>query len=431
MITAKLSVPAAFFAQGDKATLVLDVYDPDNTMSNIQSVLCIYNGSAEVRLGQGTLNNATVIDDKGNGWKTVIVSYTANTVNFTSTETRTVAAGDWAMAVVFEVIGGQSSTTALDNIKIVKKVSDYSVVSIDGETIKWAPSWAGTFEGGAIVAGTGLHAKFPADYGIANADFSEGLKYWGATGGTATSVTEYVDLVNDGDNYYVQLDGVARTGYCGFRTSYLCIPEADLQVGDHVALKFDIYDPDNTASSFQVVLESIGCESGRLSQTTGSALKVVADHGNGWKTVVTEFDAPINAACTDTRAFKLGDWVVSIAVEVIGSSVDAETGEWITEHKTNAAFDNFEFVRADRGGFGKDAIAVTLDGKAIGNVNYGDANLDGKVDLVDLVRAKKYAAAVAGDGITSPISFISADVDGSNAIDAADFTAMINKILGL
>jgi hypothetical protein len=361
----------------------------------------------------------------------MIVPYTNDAINFVSTQTSTVAAGDWAAALCFEVPTGKASTTALDNIKIVKKVTAYEVVSIDGETIKWAPAWAGTFEGGATAAGAGLHAKFPAEYGIANADFSEGLKYWGATGGTATAITEYVDLVNDGDNYYIQLDGEARTGYCGFRTGYFCIPAADLQVGDYAALKFDIYDPDNTASSFQVILGAVDSKSGRLSQTTGSALKVVADHGNGWKTVVTEFDAAIADVCTASGAFKSGDWVFEIAVEVIESKVDAETGEWASEHKSTAAFDNFEIVRADRGGFGKDAIAVTLDGKAIGNVNAGDANLDGKVDLVDLVRAKKYAAAAAGDGITSPISFISADVDGSNAIDAADFTAMINKILGL
>ena len=441
LMTAKISVPAATFAQGDMATLVVDVYDPNNTMSNVQAVLAVYNGDTEIRLGQGTLNTAKVIADKGNGWKTMIVPYTANTINFTSTQTSTVEEGDWAMALCFEVPTDKASTTAIDNIKIVKKVTEYSVVSIDGETIEWAPDWAGTFEGGATVAGTGLHAKFPAEYGIANAGFSEGLKYWGATGGTATAITEYVDLVADGDNYYIQLDGEARNGYCGFRTGYLCIPEAALQVGDHVALKFDIYDPDNTASSFQVVLESIGCESGRLSQTTGSALKVVADHGNGWKTVVTEFDAPIKAACTDTRAFKLGDWVVSIAIEVIESkyAVDEngefildENGEktWASERKSNAAFDNFEIVRADRGGFGKDALAVALDGSAIGDVNVGDANLDGKVDLVDLVRAKKYVANQAsGVAMTSPISLVSVDADGVAGIGAEDIIAIINKIL--
>ena len=456
LMTAKISVPAATFAQGDMATLVVDVYDPNNTMSNVQAVLAVYNGSTEVRLGQGTFKNAKVIADKGNGWKTMLVPYTNNAINFTSTETNTVAEGDWAMVVAFEVPTGKASTTALDNIKIVKRVTEYSVVSIDGETIEWAPDWAGTFEGGAIGAGAWLNSKYPAEYGIANGDFSEGLKYWGATGGTATAITDYVDLVNDGDNYYIQLDGVARDGYCGFRTGYLCIPAADLQVGDYAALKFDIYDPENTASAFQVILTSRGNDGAapRVSLTTGSALKVVADKGNGWKTVVSEFDVAIPAVCTEKGAFKSGDWVFDIAVEVIATSYEEardeegnilkdengktiyatdENGNKIVKNapKSNAAFDNFEIVRADRGGFGKDALAVDFDGNALGEILVGDANLDGKVDLVDLVRTKKYIAGQASSGDKSPISFVSVDADASKTIDAADITVIINKLLGL
>lgn len=58
---------------------------------------------------------------------------------------------------------------------------------------------------------------------------------------------------------------------------------------------------------------------------------------------------------------------------------------------------------------------------------YGDANGDGKVDLIDLVRVKKYLAW--GD-VDIDLTAANADRDTSGIIDANDLTVIINFILG-
>lgn len=60
----------------------------------------------------------------------------------------------------------------------------------------------------------------------------------------------------------------------------------------------------------------------------------------------------------------------------------------------------------------------------------GDINLDGRVDLVDLVRIKKYLANVAqGTRILSPLYEGYTDIDNSGVIDAADMTSIFNHIV--
>lgn len=58
---------------------------------------------------------------------------------------------------------------------------------------------------------------------------------------------------------------------------------------------------------------------------------------------------------------------------------------------------------------------------------YGDANGDGKVDLVDLVRIKKY---LAFGEVELDLTAANADRDSKGAIDANDLTVIINHILG-
>ena len=271
---------------------------------------------------------------------------------------------------------------SVDNIQVVRYIDELTYETLDGETITFDAAWAGTYYNG--MSGTGNHVNnYVTGYYIENADFSEGLKYWGATGGYADSTlaSSHATLVEEEGNNYIKLDGVARTAYSGFRTPKFNIPAAELAEGDYIAVMFDLYDPDNTAASFQVVIEAVnftvdGPSTTRPSITSGNALKVIEDKGNGWKTVVTQFTAPINSASSASN----GDWQIRLFVEVKSSTYDAETETWTVENKSNAAFDNFQIVRNDEGGFGKDALAVALDGSAVGEVNYGDANKDGKVD---------------------------------------------------
>ena len=71
-----------------------------------------------------------------------------------------------------------------------------------------------------------------------------------------------------------------------------------------------------------------------------------------------------------------------------------------------------------------DAV-ITVESKK--STLYGDANGDGKVDLIDLVRIKKY---LAYEGIEIDLTAANADRDEGGAIDANDLTVIINYILG-
>ena len=446
-----ISIPAADLAIGDQVALVFDVYDPDNT-GNFQLRLDAAddNGSTVVT----AIRYATQIADKGNGWKTYVGKFgtIANASN--STDAYAVKAGDWTYTIAGEVVEETASSAAIDNLKIVKKVTDYSVIDLaTDETIEWLPAWVGTFENGA----ENLHVNSANnEYGVINGDFSEGLKYWGCSGGSISPNygSTYTSVVTEDGNSYIKFDGVARTYFAGFKSGIISIPASELQVGDYIAVKYDIYDPDNNAKNIQVKIES-RCGDGSNSNSMVSAYTLIEDKGNGWKTYATKFQKAIANVSASTNGIKAGDWTYTITASVQGSAIQYEVdeeGKFVLDENgkkipvldengntiiveetkcvSTAAIDNISIVRADRGGFGKDALAVALDGSAIGKVNYGDANLDGKVDLVDLVRTKKYVANQAsGVAMTSPISLVSVDADGVAGIGAEDIMAIINKIL--
>ena len=447
----KISVPAADLAINDQVALVFDVYDPENS-GNFQMRLDAASGSGVTVVT--AINYATLIADKGNGWKTYVGKFGTITAASNSTDSNAIAAGDWTFRVAAQVIGGKASTAAIDNIKIVKYATAYSVIDLaTDETIEWLPAWVGTFENGA----ENLNANSANnEYGVINGDFSEGLKYWGCSGGSISPNygSTYTSVVTEDGNSYIKFDGVARTYFAGFKSGIISIPASELQVGDYIAVKYNIYDPDNNAKNIQVKIES-RCGDGSNSNSMVSASTLIEDKGNGWKTYATKFQKAIANVSASTNGIKAGDWTYTITASVQGSAIQYEVdeeGKFVLDENgkkipvldengntiiveetkcvSTAAIDNISIVRADRGGFGTKAVIVDLEGNAVQNVTAGDANLDGKVDLVDLVRAKKYAAAAAGDGITSPISFVCTDIDGSDAIDAADFIAMINKILG-
>ena len=435
-------IPAAKLKVGDGVVVKFDIYDPNGDAKNIQVKF-------DNRYGNGASSNTsvgscTLIEDKGNGWKTYVTKVNSAITAASTVTTQGPATGDWAFHVSVQVISNAASTAGIDNIELVKVIDDYSVQTLDDDTvIEWDPAWAGTFEDGVQTASgesSQMNSYTNHEYGVVNGDFTKGLKYWGASGivenGAEDDVyaygSAYVDLKTENGNTYIKFDGVARTYYAGIKSGLISVPKADLAIDDYVAVKFDVYDPDGNASNVQVKFDA-RYGHGASTSSMVSKCTVVKDHGNGWKTMVTQFANPISAVSTSTagQTIAAGDWAFYITLAVASSTYDSETQTWTKEVVSTAAFDNIELVRSDRGGFGKDAVIVDLEGNAVEEIISGDVNLDGKVDLIDLVRAKKYMVnQAAGTTITSPISMVCTDVNNSDVVDAGDITAIINKILG-
>ena len=92
-----------------------------------------------------------------------------------------------------------------------------------------------------------------------------------------------------------------------------------------------------------------------------------------------------------------------------------------------AQFKNVRVLRTDRGGL-EGAPLVNVDGRLLPENLYGDANNDGRVDLIDIVRMKKHISFASSD-TSVPIFLCAADINATNSVDAEDTTYVINHIL--
>lgn len=239
---------------------------------------------------------------------------------------------------------------------------------------------------------------FGSTEGFMNADFSDGFKYWALKGDAygrqsddgSVTVSKLTDVfeVEDG---VVSFKGLAKEAdaYLGFQSTPFTLADVTKE-GDVIYFAMDV--------------------KANMSQR----IKVYSDNGSAVKDNVTS-----------------SDWTTVYTSGITVTDVNATYAVEVQSYRNNAeaSYKNFQILKADKGGL-ENAPKVTLDGKLTANDVYGDANYDGKVDLVDLVRMKKYAASVAGD-IVTPIFFAAADINGSDAIDADDTVAVINKILGI
>jgi hypothetical protein len=69
------------------------------------------------------------------------------------------------------------------------------------------------------------------------------------------------------------------------------------------------------------------------------------------------------------------------------------------------------------------SISATTDTRI---VIYGDANLDGFVNIIDVTAIQHY---IAGDFTFTPEQMIAADVNGDGVVDNSDITCIQNYIL--
>lgn len=240
-------------------------------------------------------------------------------------------------------------------------------------------------------------AHFGAHEGFINGNFAQGLKYWALKSdkrgqlladGT-TKLYNASDIVTVTDNYVTVKATAEGNSYNGLITTAFTLKNSGIKVGERIYLNFDA----NTTGGANVWLNS----------NSGSVSKAANNKGN-WENHTTPALTVKSLDDLYVIKFQAND---NVGGTMIG---------------------NFKLLRDDHGGLA-DKI-VEIDGTLLDGDLYGDANADGKVDLVDLVRTKKYMANLAS-GTNVPIFYAAADIDGSDTIDALDTAAIIDKILGI
>ena len=239
-------------------------------------------------------------------------------------------------------------------------------------------------------------AYFGSTEGLANGDFSDGFKYWALKGdaygkasddGTVT-VSKLSDVFSLADGV-VTFKGLAK--------------EADAYLGFQ-STPFTLKDVTAKNETIYFAMDFIANKNQRFKVYTANGT-VTKDNitASDWITVYTD-------------AITVSDNTATYAIEIQSYKNDA-----------TAQYKNFRVVKDDKGGL-ENAPKVTLEG-AIDNANdlYGDANYDGKVDLVDLVRMKKYMINQEGD---VAIFFAASDIAVNDVIDATDLGYVIDHIIG-
>ena len=200
---------------------------------------------------------------------------------------------------------------------------------------------------------------YGATEGLMNGDFSDGFKYWTLRTGWGHTSDDGAFVINSMADLFSIEDGVltykgiekAERGYYGFASTPFALKNS-VNVGDKIYLAFDM----QAHIANKVHFNSSAGDSVHLNNIASWN-----EFASFYTEAITITESNINA----TFAFN--------------AETLANTG--LTMYK------NFCILKADKGGL--DGAKVTLDGELDENDLYGDANCDGKVDLIDLVRMKK------------------------------------------
>lgn len=154
--------------------------------------------------------------------------------------------------------------------------------------------------------------------------------------------------------------------------------------------------------------------------------------GNGSMKYANTLDGLFNGGSKDIEDNKNDGWLLRVPVgkhwfRIDMSKVDKGTGfndikglfiqynQWQEDENGNCDSADFTNIPAT---FIIDSISTSVK-----EITDGDANCDGTVDILDLIRVKKYAA-----GIQTEIC-AAADLDGNSEINAADSILLRNKLL--
>lgn len=119
----------------------------------------------------------------------------------------------------------------------------------------------------------------------------------------------------------------------------------------------------------------------------------------------------------------------SMTVEY-GSVIDPKTPQkdgfefegWFTDEACSNGFDLSTPITADITLFAKWSVKVEFNGL------YGDADLNGKIDILDVISIKKYISNAADLTVSGKIA---ADVDGNGIVDDADADLVMEYIVGM
>ncbi len=353
----------------------------------------------------------------------------SNNVKFTNV---TLSAGD-KLTVEFQGNATEGSKFLIKYVDFCTKEDDNSYLSFDGVTryahdgLNAAAPLGGTEEDGlysdtkwSSISGFVKYGGY-ATQGLQNGDFSEGFKYWRLRYSTADqNLCHYLSEQASVDKAtgIVSFKQVYRendaTLYAGLISSGFYLNS--LKANDTVYAALDFRGATSNGE-ISVGLRAYNTETGTQLQMynyTKDDGTEVYDGGEHWGSTVKN---------TDTEAWKT---VYSKGVTTDGENIVFSAHMQRYYNSAEGEIANFRILRADRGGL-ENAPKVNLDGTldtAAGQL-YGDANNDGTVDLIDLVRMKKYASDSTSNGI-----FLAAvDMDNDDVINASDLTAVVKAII--
>lgn len=369
------------------------------------------NGSAELRL---YVNGTRIATAYPNGDMNDALAFKDNNVILNE--------GD---KITLEIQGG-TTNGAQYLIKYVDLAvvdeSGMAYTSFDGKTVyaydglNPAAILGGTEENGLYANNNSEDIRYTAKNSYIlpeyrNGDFSEGFRYWTLKYNGTVANDRYLSQEAEVDKTAgivtfkeVRLDdGSENVVYAGMRSQGFYVTNKGLKSSDIVYAAADVRATPETGSTLVIGLR---------------AYDSVSDAMLGTNTNYGE-----HFANTDTE-----NWKTAYSAGITTDGKDIAFFMYLQRYYNEGGtqLKNIRLVRDDRGGLAN-TPKVNIDGTldtAAGQL-YGDANNDGAVNILDLVRIKKYAAGSAPNGIF----LAAADIDGNDAIDASDLTEVAKAVI--
>ena len=250
----------------------------------------------------------------------------------------------------------------------------------------------GTKEDGIDSAGAKVNlSNYPAIDNLKNLDFSEGLKYWARNEGLTGKASDDV------------------SGYENGRVTLRKLTTSDSSIDQSYISTVWVNLPGFVKDQEYKLYMKLGIQS----PSEKSYAELLPDQGNG---VNIQIKADEYVEKT-TEPLILSTNASKIRVGLRNKCTD-----------TTATYGDIDVYFADKGGIAD--TYVNFDGSPKSFGGYGDANADGKVDITDLVRMKKYTA-----DSSTPIYLAAANTDKvvseAITIKASDLTAMRKLLLGI
>lgn len=268
----------------------------------------------------------------------------------------------------------------------------------DGVTEAASPY--GTVEDGITANGSDV-SKYKIRKEVNILDFkNNGLKYWGAAIqdgskiGNGTKASNCATVNNDGS---VTLK-YTSTSEMGISSVYFKLPETVTKNGTNYAVWFDYVRSDNDTESqdqnnLLTVIDS------KVMGNENAASENSAGNSSGTLTL----SAPAKTFNNDSEKYGI------VSLMVNGT-------------RYNYTVSNFHLGYVDKGGMDK-TLYVCEDGTPRDG-EMGDANADGELNILDLIRMKKRSSDTA-----TKIYFAAADMDGDDTIGATDIATLKKALL--